>query len=95
MVRPKGKIKVITSQGHVLGVYESRSELQRRTGMKVASISDVCSGKQERYNDFIFRVTDPEAELNQLTLEELQAAKQQAVERGEHEPEEEKANLHG
>jgi hypothetical protein len=41
----------------------------------------------EKNEGFIFRPADPEAELKQLSLEQLQEAKRLAVERGEHEDE--------
>jgi len=83
--KPK-KVKAVTSQGHVLAVYQSAHEAARRTSISQSTISQICSGKRQHSNGFIFRLADPHAELNQLSLEELLAAKQVTVERGEHIP---------
>jgi len=77
------KVQAVTSFGYVLAVYETQGEAARRTGISVGSISNVCLGKYAHAKGFKFVIASPEIALNQLSLKELQDAKQAAIERGE------------
>jgi len=80
----KKKVKVVTSEGHVLAVYDSASDAAVKTGMNAGNITKSCTGRRNNVGDFTFRYADADAENLQLSLEELQEAKKQAIERGEH-----------
>jgi len=54
------------------------------TGIIQSYISSVCRHERRCTNGFIFRFADPDAELNQLSLKELQAAKKRAEDQGKH-----------
>jgi len=83
MSKSQKKVQVVTSKGHVLAVYESQVEAARRIGIKKnGSISAVCNGRQTSINGFIFRHASPHARLNQLSLQELQQAQNDAIQRG-------------
>jgi len=78
----KKKVQVITSRGHVLATYESAREAARRTNIHHSQINHVCAKKESHAKGFVFRHADPQAELNQLSLQELQEAKQSALDLG-------------
>jgi len=83
--RPRRKkVSVVTSTGVVLATYESAREAQRRLQIGQSDICQVCLGNQKEAKRFLFIHADAGSELNQLSLEELNEAKRQAVERGDH-----------
>jgi len=77
-------IQVVTSQGHVLATYKSQGQAARMTGIKDSHISSVCKGKSLQTSGYFFRYGDPGAQINELTSEELQEAREGAIARGEH-----------
>ena len=78
------KVHVITSQGHVLATYDSAHSAQRKMGANDSHIGKACVGKLPRVNGFLWRYAEPNALLNERTLEELQEATRGAIEKGEH-----------
>ena len=77
---------IITSQGHVLAVYSSLTDVSSKTGLDHGSISNVCNGRQHHTKGFFLRFADADKELNPLSIAELNEAIQAAIERGEHTP---------
>jgi hypothetical protein len=67
-------VQVVSSKGHVLAVYQSQNEAERRVRINRKSISAVCAGKRASTKGFIFQNASPQATLNQLSLDELRRA---------------------
>jgi len=81
------KAHAVTSKGHVLATYSSANvagKMLKITGVRGDKIRDVCLGKRANIKGFIFRDAHDDAELNELSGEELEKAMKDATKRGEH-----------
>jgi len=75
------KVQVISTNGlYVLAVYYSQAEAHRKTNIPDSSIGRVCNGKNFRAGGYFWTHAAQDADLNQLTLEELRQADRMADE---------------